>query len=208
MLTGSELKTCNNCTTFVRGNTIDEADICLQVTRGTPNFNHALTDFFHNARRLCCATYASNQSHMVAAQIVSGPQILKISFNMFSWNEKPKSLAKVHHTLQHPDILYLTQFQLHNSLPLRYKFSSVASHNGSGIDRGHYIASVRGQGEQPYAISDSVVSTRSQQQFTESPQRPTKFWVGSQFQTYILMYLREKGHTPANCQKRMVSVLL
>jgi ubiquitin C-terminal hydrolase len=148
MLTGSELKTCNNCTTSVRGNTINEAGICLQVTRATPNFNYALTDFFHNARRLRCVTCASNQSHIVATQIVSGPQILKISRNMFSWNEKSKRLAKVHHTLQHLDILDLTQFQLHSSLPLRYKFSSVVSHNGSGMDGGHYMASVRGQGEQ------------------------------------------------------------
>jgi ubiquitin C-terminal hydrolase len=81
---------------------------------------------------------------------------------------------------------------MHDALPLQYRLSSVIAHTGGGAAGGHYMASVRGQGGQMFAISDTAVQNFTHAEFLASPQRPRRVW-DANFTVYVLTYLREEG---------------
>jgi ubiquitin C-terminal hydrolase len=178
----------------------------LDVTRTTPSFDQALADFFQRTQPdLFCTQCGLNRDQTLETKIIAAPQILKISLQIFRSRFTGKRIGKnkvkqmrdykVNHTLQHPDVLDLTDRQLHNALPLRYRLSSVISHSGTGLKKGggHYVASARGPGGQVRCISDSAVQNFTQQQFLASPQDANIVSPGSPKQVYILTYVREKG---------------
>jgi ubiquitin C-terminal hydrolase len=203
-LTINEVKQCIACGHRERSDVQHEGPgMMVDVTPTTPDWNQAITNFFHRTQAgLHCANCAT-RNHDVETNIVAAPQILRIALQIFKQDiifpdpeeedgEVTVNRYKVNHTLQHPDILDLTNHQLHNTFPLQYKLSSVISHSGPGLKEkgGHYIASVRGPGLTPITcISDERRERFSQLQFESNPQ--TTALSRGNFQVYILTYVRE-----------------
>jgi len=201
-MTISDVRQCLTCQHRYRSTVQhDTPGLLLSLTKTTPSFNHALNSYFQSQIRVNCPQCTANTNQSVDSQIVAAPQILKVAMTIFTqepYGPKDKNGSrkqrnvKLQHTHQHPDVLDLTTRQMHNSLPLRYRLSSVISHVGDGTTAGHYVASVRGQGGRIQAISDSDTQNFTQAQFLASPQVPSQVWEGN-FTVYVLTYLREDG---------------
>jgi hypothetical protein len=82
------------------------------------------------------------------------------------------------------------------------------AHGGTGINAGHYIASVRGRDPTEFVcISDEVREDFSLQEFMANPQRPTDEDIGEYpegYQVYMLMYERDdRGRSMPTAQGKM-----
>jgi ubiquitin C-terminal hydrolase len=187
----------------------------LDVTNTKASFDQALNGFFQESRAgLRCSYCRININQIVTTRIEAGPQVLKIKLAIFRndpitnpvTNTVTWQKYKVMHTLQHPNTLDLTAHKLHNSLPLRYTLSSVISHSGSGtpICSGHYIASVRGPGDNIRCISDPATENFTPAQMSGSPQRPVRV-SRTPKQVYILTYLKHDV-TLTRAQRKALSL--
>lgn len=134
-----------------------------------------------------CNTCASNGNHYFHPEIEAAPRILKVHLLIFTQEEVGKGnwvQNKNEHSFDSPDPLDLTQYQKHDFLPLRYRLSGVVVHEGD-LDSGHYIATVKGQGDNCFRISDHQVECVTQNVLTRGPQRPREFWRGTRFHTCL-----------------------
>ncbi|KAF2826228.1 kinase-like protein, partial [Ophiobolus disseminans] len=197
----SDKRQCLTCPHAYRSTVLnDSPGLLLSLTRTTPTFDDALNDFFQSQVNMQCPKCLVNTDQAVESQIVAAPQVLKVTMAMFIqelYGPEDKETGaqslkniKFRHSLQHLDLLDLTNRQMHNPLPLHYRLSSVISHYGTGVDNGHNVASVRGQGGKFQAISNRVTQDFTLAQFLASPQRPSEVWAGK-LEVYVLMYLRE-----------------
>lgn len=193
-----EYATCQTCHTRRPLFTTPTTEIEIHP-RNT--FDIAIHNFFNDPRDARCDTCnVQNQPHDTRKYIVSGPQILKIRISIFKSVQRMRSNGtfynhgiKVSHAMPFPEIADLTRYQKVRDLPLRYRLSSVISHSGS-VESGHYVATVRGQGNNITCISDRRKETFDIVRMLQSPQRPT---ITNPKDVYILTYVREDGQLTA-----------
>ncbi|KAI8943527.1 hypothetical protein NX059_001523 [Plenodomus lindquistii] len=178
--------TCSSCaTTHTRGNTA-ETQIVIRLTNPNHNWNSVLASYFRNQQATAiCPTCLVTRNHTEDLVIDAAPQIFRITVSM----AHADTLKKIHHRVQHPEILDLTKHQENKAIPLKYRLSSVVSHDGLKVTGGHYMASVRGPSSYRF-ISDSHVETFTKAQFVHSPQQPLIVATGNK-ETHILTYIRE-----------------
>lgn len=121
-------------------------------------------------------------------RIVAAPKILCCRFSIIL------PTGTIHHTLNYPEILNLTNRQELNTLPLNYRLVGVVSHRGDGLTGGNFIASVRGrQNNQFTCISDEDTVPITRNQFLANPVQPPTRLAGrkARFEAYMLTYERD-----------------
>jgi uncharacterized UBP type Zn finger protein len=149
-----------------------------------------------------CDRCKANRTKDRVRHILAAPKILAVHLQILSHT------GKIFHTLTYPQHLDLTARQTHTTLPLRYKLMGVVAHGGTGINAGHYIASMRGRDTTNFmCISDDVREDFSLQEFMDNPQRPTdeEIWDPPEgYQVYMLMYERDdRGRSMPTAQGKM-----
>lgn len=167
-----------------RFNTIDDA---IEYELDNPDKDENLSS--------TCTSATCNGAQTMKTRkwvIRAAPQILVITLSLIGWDRKNGSAFKYMRTLALQEEVNLTRYQEAKGVPLQYRLSGVVSHEGKEVDRGHYVSSVRSQGDNPlYNINDSTVSAINGAQFIANPQRPPS--TSEKFQAYILTYIQDEG---------------
>ncbi|KAJ4289766.1 hypothetical protein N0V90_011096 [Kalmusia sp. IMI 367209] len=195
---------CRHCGIEVESVLSNEINLSVAVDTQNTTIQQAIHDHFTHDRihdsqcysEKCKGTTKSKDRRLV---IEAAPQVLRVTLKIFSINPETYELEKSKHTLQFGEDLDLTQYQQHAAVPLNYRLASVISHNGLGLDSGHYISSVRSPGNAPfYLISDDNVRPFTLQEFTSNPQRLTNGRRAAKFRAYVLTYIRDDNSLQAS----------
>ncbi|KAL5431664.1 hypothetical protein PMIN07_010917 [Paraphaeosphaeria minitans] len=194
------IHTCTVCGTARE--TVLQTDTTLVVTIDEQNHN-TIEDAIRSKLETDAGPYSicesatcegANTDKLQVWRIRATPRILAITLAIFGYDG---TAFKRLHALTIGNELDLTRYQEAKVLPLKYKLSSVVSHSGHAPNSGHYVASVRSQGDNPfYNINDRAVWPINATQFHANPQHPPGVHTKHGFQAYTLTYIYDEVQEP------------
>ncbi|KAL1601433.1 Ubiquitin carboxyl-terminal hydrolase 26 [Paraconiothyrium brasiliense] len=190
--------TCQVCGVETESRENTDVGIAIDVLTQHNTVDDAIQYKFRNdpGPQSACHSDICNGANTVKDQLWvlrAAPRILRVTLLLFNHNPVTNTYQKNMHALKIGEELDLTQYQECKGVPLKYRLSAVVPHSGPRANAGHYVASVRSQGENPYYnINDRQVGQIDGAAFTANPQRPPGF-KSAGFQAYILTYIRDEA---------------
>lgn len=190
---------CQTCGTTSEAVPDTNTGLMVNVRDHHNTVDEAIQEYFENdlgSEPSLCHSDVCNGADVIKDRLWvlrATPRVLRVTLKIFDYDMiLQHAVEKNFHTLAIGEELDLTQYQECKAVPLKYNLSAVVLHLGDTAQGGHYVSSVRSEGQTPFYNIDGVdVNTILRAEFSANPQHPPQ--CSSGFTAYVLTYIRDEA---------------